>query len=136
MTIPILGIGAFNKTMLVYCRQTGCVRVQVLPLAANVEEATAASSKVDFAHKMGIASREGREALYWLRIIRAILILWQPPISVQLISEADQITAHPPEQSSVSARGKAKDTVEVFFLFHFSFFIFSLTLNARRRSSW
>ena len=35
---------------------------------ANYEEAQAASSKADFAHKMKIALREIRESNYWLRI--------------------------------------------------------------------
>lgn len=41
-------------------------------IGANVEEATAASSKEDFAHRMNIALREAREAHYWLRIIQAM----------------------------------------------------------------
>lgn len=38
-------------------------------IGANVEEATAAYSKKDFAAKMSIASKEAREARYWLRLI-------------------------------------------------------------------
>lgn len=37
-------------------------------IGANVEEATAASSKKDFAYKMSIASKEARETRYWLRL--------------------------------------------------------------------
>jgi four helix bundle protein len=39
-------------------------------IGANVEEASAAYSKKDFAAKMSIASKEAREARYWLRLIQ------------------------------------------------------------------
>lgn len=38
-------------------------------IGANVEEATAAYTKKDFAAKMSIASKEAREARYWLRLL-------------------------------------------------------------------
>jgi four helix bundle protein len=37
---------------------------------ANYEEARAAESRDDFVHKVGIAAKELRESLYWLRLIR------------------------------------------------------------------
>jgi four helix bundle protein len=40
-------------------------------IGANVEEANAAYFKRDFLHKMSIASKEGRESSYWLRLIKA-----------------------------------------------------------------
>jgi four helix bundle protein len=39
-------------------------------IGANVEEATAAQSRKDFASKMAIASKEARETNYWLRLLR------------------------------------------------------------------
>jgi four helix bundle protein len=39
-------------------------------IGANIEEAGAASSRKDFALKMGIASKEAREARYWLRLLK------------------------------------------------------------------
>lgn len=39
-------------------------------IGANVEEATAAQSRKDFAAKMAIASKEARETNYWLRLLR------------------------------------------------------------------
>jgi len=39
-------------------------------IGANVNEAGAAVSKKDFTNKMGIASKEAREALYWLEILK------------------------------------------------------------------
>jgi len=37
---------------------------------ANYAEARAAESRADFAHKIGVAAKELREALYWLTVIR------------------------------------------------------------------
>ena len=39
-------------------------------IGANIEEASAASSKKDFAYKMSISSREARETKYWLRLLK------------------------------------------------------------------
>lgn len=38
-------------------------------IGANIEEASAAMSRKDFAAKMSIASREARETHYWLRLL-------------------------------------------------------------------
>jgi four helix bundle protein len=38
---------------------------------ANYEEARAAESRADFVHKVGIAAKELRETIYWLRLIQA-----------------------------------------------------------------
>ena len=38
-------------------------------IGANVEEATAASSRKDFINKLCIASKEARETRYWLRLL-------------------------------------------------------------------
>lgn len=39
-------------------------------IGANVEEAQAGQSRADFISKMSIASKEAREANYWLRLLR------------------------------------------------------------------
>ena len=39
-------------------------------IGANVEEASAAQTKKDFAYKMSISSKEARETLYWLKLIQ------------------------------------------------------------------
>lgn len=39
-------------------------------IGANVEEALAAQSRKDFISKMSIASKEAREARYWLRLLK------------------------------------------------------------------
>lgn len=38
-------------------------------IGANIEEATAAQTKKDFATKMALASKEARETRYWLRLL-------------------------------------------------------------------
>lgn len=38
-------------------------------IGANVEEAMAAQTRKDFITKMSIASKEGRETRYWLRLL-------------------------------------------------------------------
>ena len=38
-------------------------------VGANVEEAQAGESRADFAHMLGIAQKEARESLYWLRLL-------------------------------------------------------------------
>jgi four helix bundle protein len=38
-------------------------------IGANVEEAQSGQSRADFIHKLGIAQKEARENLYWLRLI-------------------------------------------------------------------
>ena len=39
-------------------------------IGANVFEASAASSRKDFANKMSIASKEARESYYWLKLLK------------------------------------------------------------------
>jgi four helix bundle protein len=59
-------------------------------IGANIEEAGAASSRKDFAAKMMIASKEAREAKYWLRLLQEDNFLNDYELS-DLISEVDQI---------------------------------------------
>ncbi|HYM95026.1 MAG TPA: four helix bundle protein [Chitinophagaceae bacterium] len=39
-------------------------------IGANIHEAVAGQSKKDFIHKLGIAVKEARETLYWLRLLK------------------------------------------------------------------
>ena len=39
-------------------------------IGANIEEANAGQTKKDFLAKMSIASKEARETLYWLKLLR------------------------------------------------------------------
>jgi len=38
-------------------------------VGANIEEAQAGESRSDFIHKLGIARKETRESIYWLRLL-------------------------------------------------------------------
>lgn len=44
-------------------------------IGANIEEAQSGISRPDFIAKMAIASKEARETLYWLRLIRDARLL-------------------------------------------------------------
>ena len=59
-------------------------------IGANIEEAGAAASKKDFIAKMTIASKEAREARYWLRLLHEDRFLEDYNMPV-LISEINQI---------------------------------------------
>jgi four helix bundle protein len=39
-------------------------------VGANIEEAQAGESRGDFIHKLGIARKETRESLYWLKLLK------------------------------------------------------------------
>ena len=39
---------------------------------ANYEEARCAESRADFIHKIGVAAKELRETIYWLRLIQKV----------------------------------------------------------------
>ena len=59
-------------------------------IGANIEEATAAQSKKDFLSKMSIASKEARETLYWLRLLRDSGIC-NPQEANSLISDTEEL---------------------------------------------
>ncbi len=39
-------------------------------IGANVHEAVSGESKKDFVHKLGVATKEARETLYWLSLLK------------------------------------------------------------------
>ncbi len=59
-------------------------------IGANIEEATAGSSRKDFCSKMAIASKEAREARYWLRLISDSNLVEGFDFS-ELLSEIEEI---------------------------------------------
>ena len=59
-------------------------------IGANVEEAGAASSRKDFALKMSIASKEAREAKYWLRLLKEDQFVKDYDFE-ELITDVDEI---------------------------------------------
>lgn len=59
-------------------------------IGANVAEAQAASSRKDFINKMQIASKEARETMYWLGLMRDTEIDTKAKIA-ENIKEVEQI---------------------------------------------
>lgn len=59
---------------------------------ANYEEARGGESPADFVHKLGVANKEMREALYWLRLIKDADVFVAEPLDA-LIREADELVA-------------------------------------------
>lgn len=60
-------------------------------IGANVEEGIAASSRKDFLYKMSIASKEGRETKYWLRLIKSSGMMEVPERYFSEINEINSI---------------------------------------------
>ena len=59
---------------------------------ANYEEARGAESRADFVHKIRVATKELREAHYWLRVVQRSS--WLAPGSAdRLVDEIDQLVA-------------------------------------------
>src|SRR5215813_1396755 len=59
---------------------------------ANYEEARGAESRADFIHKVGVANKEVREALYWLRLIKEADLIVSAELDA-LVREADELVA-------------------------------------------
>ena len=61
-------------------------------IGANIEEAQSGESRADFIHKHGIALKEAKESLYWLRLLAEAEIV--PVSSLRpLIKETEEIFA-------------------------------------------
>jgi four helix bundle protein len=58
---------------------------------ANYEEGRGAESRADFIHKLGIAWKEIREALYWLKLIHRSALV-KPSRLEHLLLEADALS--------------------------------------------
>jgi four helix bundle protein len=58
---------------------------------ANYEEARGAESRADFIHKVGVANKEVREALYWLRLMGDAELVMDG--LDPLVQEADELVA-------------------------------------------
>src|SRR2546425_253683 len=59
-------------------------------IGANIEEAQAGESRSDFIHKVGVAQKEARESLYWLRILSESDLVPRNRL-VPLIQETDEL---------------------------------------------
>ncbi|MET0028175.1 MAG: four helix bundle protein [Candidatus Thiodiazotropha sp.] len=61
-------------------------------IGANIEEAGAGESRKDFRSKMSIASKEARETLYWLRLLRATDYL-ESRMADSMIQDCEELVA-------------------------------------------
>ena len=59
---------------------------------SNYEEARGAESRADFIHKLGIANKEVREALYWLLLTQEAALVVDAELDA-LTREADELVA-------------------------------------------
>lgn len=59
---------------------------------SNYEEARGAESRADFIHKVGVANKEMREALYWLRLVQDAEVVVGEQLAA-LVREADELVA-------------------------------------------
>ena len=61
-------------------------------IGANIEEAQSGESRADFIHKYGIAQKEARESLYWLKLLSESGLLPKSKLA-PLLQETDEILA-------------------------------------------
>jgi len=61
-------------------------------IGANVEEAQSGESRLDFVHKYGIAQKEARESIYWLKLLAESGIVSLPRLK-PLIKETEELFA-------------------------------------------
>ena len=61
-------------------------------MGANIEEAQASESRADFIHKLGIAQKEARESLFWLRLLSESQIVPRAKIT-PLTQETEELVA-------------------------------------------
>jgi len=61
-------------------------------IGANIEEAQASESRADFVHKLGIAQKEVRESLFWLRLLDETHIVPNAKLK-PLIRETEELVA-------------------------------------------
>jgi len=59
---------------------------------ANVEEAQAGESRADFIHKLGVAQKEARESLFWLRLMSESRVVPQTRLR-PLLKEIEELLA-------------------------------------------
>ena len=61
-------------------------------IGANVEEAQAGESRADFIHKLGVAQKEARESLFWLRLMSDSRLVPQTRLR-SLLKETEELIA-------------------------------------------
>ncbi len=61
-------------------------------IGANVEEAQSGESRADFVHKYGIAQKEAKESLYWLRLLAEAGVVSRSRLA-PLMQESEELIA-------------------------------------------
>ena len=61
-------------------------------IGANIEEAQASESRADLVHKVGVAQKEARECLFWLRLLADSRIISNSRLK-PLTNETDELIA-------------------------------------------
>jgi four helix bundle protein len=61
-------------------------------IGANIEEAQSGESRADFIHKYGIAQKEAKESLYWVRLMSESQIIHRRRLQ-PLMKETEEIFA-------------------------------------------
>jgi four helix bundle protein len=61
-------------------------------IGANVTEAQAGESRADFIHKLGVAQKEARESLFWLRLLAESQIVGKSRLR-PLVDETEELIA-------------------------------------------
>lgn len=59
-------------------------------IGANIQEAQSGETKADFIHKYGIAQKEAKECLYWLRLVGESGIVPRPRLQ-PLMKETEEL---------------------------------------------
>jgi four helix bundle protein len=79
-----------TSTNLIFIGQ--CTR-SVTSMGANDQEADGALTKKDFIHKFADVRKEGKETIFWLRVVARINSKSYLPEGEKLISEGNEIVA-------------------------------------------
>ncbi len=82
--LPQTPVGKHISRQLVRCGTAG---------GAHYEEARAAESRADFAHKVSIAAKEVGESTYWLRMVERAGLNADVKLIARLLSQGKQLVA-------------------------------------------
>ena len=61
-------------------------------IGAHIEEAQSGESRADFIHKYGIAQKEARESLYWLRLLAESRVVRRDRL-ISIMEETEELIA-------------------------------------------
>ena len=78
---------------------------------ANYEEARGAESRADFAHKLGVAWKETRETLFWLKVLQRRELI-KPKRLEPLIQETTELSSILAKSVSTTKQGKSSENGE------------------------